>query len=136
MSEYGYDMGPLNDMQHDWSLQGYIPRITASRHLIGRASRVISLAMSINLWRRIIKAFFSPHQSTIEGIQTMLLVLYSQTNTFSVRQEYKVCAARSNKAWSRDRDGPVWLSQTWHKTTGWFNGDFLGTCYVPQPYFN
>lgn len=30
--------------------KGYIPRITASRHLIGRASLVISLARSISLW--------------------------------------------------------------------------------------
>lgn len=29
--------------------EGYIPRITASRHLIGRASLVISLARSISL---------------------------------------------------------------------------------------
>lgn len=32
--------------------EGYIPRITASRHLIGRASLVISLARSISLWER------------------------------------------------------------------------------------
>lgn len=32
--------------------KGYIPRITASRHLIGRASLVISLARSISLWSR------------------------------------------------------------------------------------
>lgn len=31
--------------------KGYIPRITASRHLIGRASLVISLARSISLWK-------------------------------------------------------------------------------------
>jgi hypothetical protein len=31
-------------------VEGYIPRITASRHLIGRASLVISFARSISLW--------------------------------------------------------------------------------------
>jgi hypothetical protein len=30
-------------------LRGYMPRMTASRHLIGKDSRVISFAVSINL---------------------------------------------------------------------------------------
>lgn len=42
-----------HQMPHKFPLlvKRYIPRITASRHLIGRASRVISFAMSINLCR-------------------------------------------------------------------------------------
>lgn len=34
---------------HNPKKKGYIPRITASRHFIGRASLVISLARSISL---------------------------------------------------------------------------------------
>lgn len=37
-------------VQYSSKTKGYIPRITASRHLIGSASFVISLARSISLW--------------------------------------------------------------------------------------
>lgn len=54
-------------MHSEGHVEGYIPRITASKHLIGKHSLVISFAMSINLWKK---------QTLISNINKLSFIYY------------------------------------------------------------